>query len=47
MSYQMKTKETFDKKKVGCKKVDKFQTGELMWFNVKRRMPDMKYNKAK
>ena len=32
--YQMKMKETFDKKKVGHKKVYKFQTGELVWFNV-------------
>ena len=40
-------KETFDKKKVGCKEVDKFQIGELVWFNVQRWMPDMKYNKAK
>ena len=45
--YQMKTKETFDKKKAGCKEVYKFQTGELVWFNVQRRMPDIKYNKAK
>ena len=45
--YQLKMKETFDKKKVGRKDVDKFQTGELVWFNVQRRMPDMKYNKAK
>ena len=45
--YQLKMKETFDKKKVGLKDVDKFQTGELVWFNVQRRMPDMKYNKAK
>ena len=36
--YQLKMKETFDKKKVGHKDVDKFQTGELMWFNVQRRM---------
>ena len=43
----MKMKETFDKKKVGCKEVDEFQTGELVWFNVQRWMPDMKYNKAK
>ena len=28
--YQKKMKETFDKKKVGCKEVDKFQTGELV-----------------
>ena len=27
--------------------MDEFQTGELVWFNVQRRMPDMKYNKAK
>ena len=45
--YQLKMKETFDKKKVGHKDVDKFQTGELVWFNIQRRMPDMKYNKAK
>ena len=43
----MKMNETFNKKKVGCKEVDKFQIGELVWFNVQRRMPDMKYNKAK
>ena len=43
----MKMNETFDKKKVGCKEVDKFQIGELVCFNVQRRMPDMKYNKAK
>ena len=40
-------KDTFNKKKVGCKDVDKFQIGELVWFNVQRWMPDMKYNKAK
>ena len=45
--YQLKMKETFNKKKVGHKDVDKFQTGELVWFNVQRRSPDMKYNKAK
>lgn len=45
--YQLKMKETFDKKKVGRKDVDKFQTGELVWFNKQRRMPDMEYNKAK
>lgn len=45
--YQLKMKETFDKKKVGRKDVDKFQTGELVWFNVQRWMPDMKYNKSK
>ena len=44
---QLILKETFDKKKVGRKDVDKFQTGELIWFKVQRRMPDMKYNKAK
>ena len=43
----MKMKETFNKKKVGRKEVDKFQIGELMWFNVQRGMPDMKLNKAK
>ena len=37
---------TFDKKKVGRKEVDKFKTGELVWFNVQRLMPDIKYNKA-
>ena len=40
-------KENFAKKKVGCKDVDKFQTGELKWFKIQRRLPDMKYNKAK
>ena len=40
-------KDTFDKKKVGCKAINEFQVGELVWFNVQRRMPDMKYNKAK
>ena len=44
--YQVKMKDNFDKK-VGCKDIDKFHTGELVWFNVQRRMPDMKYNKAK
>ena len=34
--YQMKMKETFNKKKVGYKEVDKFQTGELVWFNIQR-----------
>ena len=43
----MKMKETFDKKKVGRKEVDRFQIGELVWLEVQRRMPDMKYNKAK
>ena len=43
----MKMKETFDKKNVGCKEVDEFQIGELVWFNAQRQMPDMKYNKAK
>ena len=43
----MKMKETFDKKIVGCKEVDEFQIGELVWFNVQIWMPDMKYNKAK
>ena len=45
--YHIKMKETFNNKKVGCKEVYKFQTGELVWFNAQRRMPDMKYNKAK
>ena len=40
-------KDTFDKNKVGCKDVKEFQIGELVWFNVQRRLPDMKYNKAK
>ena len=40
-------KETFDKKKVGCKDFEKFQTGELLCFTVQRQMPDMKYNKDK
>ena len=40
-------KDTFDKKKVGCKDVDKFHIGELVWFNVQRQLPDMKYNKVK
>ena len=40
--YQMKMKETFDKKKVGCKEVDKFEIGELVWFKVQRWTPDMK-----
>ena len=45
--YQVRMKDTFDKKKVGRKDVDEFQIGELVWFNVQRRSPDMKYNKAK
>ena len=40
-SYQTKMKETFDKKKVGRKEVDESQIGELVWFNVQRRMPDI------
>ena len=40
-------KKTFGKKKAGCKDVNKFQIGELVWFNVQRWMPDMKHNKAK
>ena len=40
--YQLKKKETFDKKKVGCKEVDEFQIGELVWLNVQIRMPDIK-----
>ena len=39
--YQVKMKDTFDKKKVGCKDANKFHIGELVWFNKKRRMPDM------
>ena len=44
--YQMKMKETFDRRKVH-KEIDKFQIGELVWFNIQRQIPDMKYNKAK
>ena len=40
-------KDNFEKKKLGFKDVNKFQIGELMYFNVQRRMPDIKYNKAK
>ena len=44
-------KKTFDSKKVVKKvvkkEVTKFQIGELLWLNVQRRIPDMKYNKAK
>ena len=42
-----KTKDTFDKKKVDCKGVDKFQIGEIVWFNIQRQMQDMNYTKAK
>ena len=45
--YQMKMKKTFDKKKVGFKDAGKFQTGELLWFNIQRQLLDMKYNKVK
>ena len=44
---QVNMKDTFEKKKVGCKDVKKFQIEELKWFNLQRRTPDMKYNKAK
>ena len=45
--FQLKMKKTFDLKKVGKKEVTKFQVGELLWLYVQRRIPDMKYNKAK
>ena len=45
--YQLETKETFDTKKAGHLEVSKFMVGELVWFNVQRQIPDMKYNKAK
>ena len=45
--YQLKINKTFDLKKVGKKEVTKFQVGELVWLNVQRRIPDMKYNQAK
>ena len=44
--YQMKMKETFDRRKVH-KEIVEFQIGELVWFNIRRQIPDMKYNKAK
>ena len=45
--YQVKMKDNFDKKKVGCKDIDKTKFAELVWFNVQRWPSDMKYNKAK
>ena len=45
--YQLKMKKTFDLKKVGKKEVTKSQIGELVWLNVQRQIPDIKYNKAK
>ena len=45
--YQVKMKNTFDKKKVGCKDVDKFQIGEHVWIKAQGQMPNMKYNKVK
>ena len=39
-------KETFDRRKAH-KEIVEFQIGELVWFNIQRRIPDMKYNKAK
>ena len=27
--------------------MDEYQIGELVWFNIQRRIPDMIYNKAK
>ena len=45
--YQLKTKKTFDSKKVSKKEVAKLQVAEILWLNVQRRIPDMKYNKAK
>ena len=41
--YQVKMKDTFNKKKVGCRDVNKFHTGELVWFNVQRWMPNIRY----
>ena len=35
--YQIKMKETFDKKKVGCKDVDKFQIKRLCGLTFKDR----------
>ena len=46
-SYHVKMKDTFNKKKVGCKDVNKFQAGELVWFNIPRQIPERYYNKAK
>ena len=45
--YQVKMKDSFEMKKVGCKDVNMFQIGELMWSNAQRRTSDMKYNKVK
>ena len=40
--YQLKMKDTFEKKKVGHKDVSKFHSGELVWLYVQRWAPDMK-----
>ena len=45
--YQLKMNKTFDLKKVGKKEVIKFQVRELIWLNVQRQIPGMKYNKVK
>ena len=42
----MKMKETLDRCKVH-KEIVEFQIGELVWFNIQRQIPDLKYNKAK
>ena len=44
--YQMKMKETFDRRKVH-KEIVEFQIEELVWLSIQRQIPDMKYNKAK
>ena len=45
--YQLKMKKTFDLRKVGKNEVTKFQVRELVCLDLQRRIPDMKYNKAK
>ena len=44
--YQMKMKETFDRHKVH-KEIVEFQIGKLVWFDIQRQIPDMKFSKAK
>ena len=44
--YQLKMKETFNRRKVH-KEIIEFQIGGLVWLNILRQIPDMKFNKAK
>ena len=45
--YQLKTKETFDTKKVGYKEVSNFMVDRLVGSKMQRQIPEMRCNKAK